>query len=140
MNGYLSSTQRYGSSFDYFSVIRLHEIKEWYSLILACITTKFCGCMPSDHVITSRDMLEWQCFGSGWERCGISLARPRTHHSRNLSAVCHTPKTLFGGLSQLFLIYSFSTFLTTLFLISLVKLLYSTFHLLFFAHIHCTKK
>ena len=62
---------------------------------------------------------------TGWGRRAIALARPSTRHIKNKRAACRTPKTLFGVLSQLFLIHS--TFLITLFLIFLVKLLYSTF-------------
>ena len=48
-----------GCSFDYFSMIMLCEMKQWYPLIrypliLVCILTMFCGCMPSDHVIMSQ--------------------------------------------------------------------------------------
>ena len=43
-------------SFDYFRIISSREKKEWYSLILVCIPTKFGGCMSSDHVITTREM------------------------------------------------------------------------------------
>ena len=39
-------------SFDYFSMIKLREMKEWYPPILVYIPT----CLSSDHVITSRDM------------------------------------------------------------------------------------
>ena len=53
----------------------------------------------------------------------------------NMYVVCCTTKTLHGVLSQLFLIHSFSTLFIPLFLISLFKLLYSTFYLLFFIHI-----
>ena len=84
-----------------------------------------------------------------------------TRHTNNTSVVCWTPKKLCGVPShshapghakvathmwyvalpkhcmvcQLFLLYSFSTLLTTLIFISHVKLLYSTFYLLFFVHI-----
>ena len=37
-------------------VITSREIKEWYRLILVCILAKFGGCLPGDHVITSREM------------------------------------------------------------------------------------
>ena len=40
--------------------------------------------------------------------------------------ICCLPKTLYGVLSQLLLIHSFSTLLITLILISLVELLYLT--------------
>ena len=123
-----------GCSFDYFSMIRSLEMKEWYPFFLVCIPTEFGGCMPSTHATKSRDMQKWYCSRPGWERCAIALARPCTHHIKNTRAVCRTPKTLYGVLSQLFLIHSFSTLLTTLFLISLVKLIYSTFYLLFFVH------
>ena len=55
-----------GCSFDYYSAIRPREIKEWYSLILRCTPTKFGGFMSSDHMITSRDSQEWQCFILIW--------------------------------------------------------------------------
>ena len=45
-----------GCSFDYFSMIRSLEMKQWYSLILVCIPTKSGGCMSSDYGIKSSDM------------------------------------------------------------------------------------
>ena len=60
-------------------------------------------------------------------RFAIAVARPRTQHVKNTRVICCTPRTLYGALSQLFLIHSFFTLLTALFLTSLVKLLYSTF-------------
>ena len=45
-----------GWSFDYFSMVRSRKMKEWNSLVLEYISTKFVGCMSSDHVITSRDI------------------------------------------------------------------------------------
>ena len=45
-----------GCSFDYFSMIRSLEMKEWHPLILVCIPTEFGGCVPSDLWIKSHDM------------------------------------------------------------------------------------
>ena len=68
----------------------------------------------------------------GWELPAIVLARPHVCHINNTYVVRCTPKRLYGVLPQLFLIHSFSTLLITLFLIFLVKLLYSFCYLLFF--------
>ena len=67
----------------------------------------------------------------GWERPTLALARPHTHHIKNTHVVCHTPKTFYGVLCQLFLIHPFSTLLITLYPISLIKPLYSAVYLLF---------
>ena len=63
--------------------------------------------------------------------CVIALACTCTCHIKNTCAVCHVPKTLYVVLSKMFPIHS-STPSITLFLISLVELLYSSFYLLFF--------
>ena len=41
-----------GCSFDYFIMIKLREMKEWYPPILVFTPT----CISGDHMITSRDM------------------------------------------------------------------------------------
>lgn len=73
----------------------------------------------------------------GWGRCVIEITHPHTCHTKNKPEVCSIPKTLYGVLSQLLLIHSFSTLLLTLFTVALVKCyvrLYSNFYLLFFFH------
>ena len=107
--------------FDYFSMIKSREIKERYSLILVCIPTKFGGCTPSDQVITHVTCRNGSF--SGLDGKGVRL---HSHDTAHAIVVCH---------AELFLIYSFSTLLTSVFLISLAKLLYLTFYLLFLVHI-----
>ena len=118
-----------GYSFDYFSMIRSLEMKEWYPLILVWILRQVITGLH--HAIFRNDSVSG-LYGKGG---AIALARPRTRYIKNTRAVCRTPKPWYGVLSQLFLIHSFSTLLITLFLISLVKSLHSTLHLLFFVHI-----
>ena len=78
----------------------------------------------------------WYVYRPGWERRAIELSCPRTRHVKNPRVVCCTQETFYGVFSQLFLIHSFSTLIIILFLISLIKLLYSTFHLLFMQLLH----
>ena len=59
---------------------------------------------------------------------------PQKYKCENTHVVCRTSRRLYGMFSQLFLINSFSSFLITLFTISLLKSSvhqYSTFYLLF---------
>ena len=53
-------------SFDYFSMIRSNDIKEWYPLILVCDPTKFGGCCILEtfatkflHVTWLHDYITW---------------------------------------------------------------------------------
>ena len=47
-------------------------------------------------------------FGPGWERHTVTLRHTRTCHIKNTCVVCCSPKTLYGELPHLFLIYSVS--------------------------------
>ena len=124
--------------FAYFCIIRSLEMKERYPLILVCFPPSLvivCQVITGLNHVTCRNGSV-----SGLDEKGVhlhkgALAHPRTRHIKSTRVVCRTPKTLYGVLSQLFLIHSFSTLLTTLFLICLVKFLYLTFYLHFFVHI-----
>ena len=130
-------------------IINFDHISHFVLVFL--LLTLTCNCWLGRHLYmvaatkTGFTNAEYQECGSGrnFVQSGLdgksvltALACPCTCHIKNTSVVYHTPKTLDGVFSQLFLIHSLSTFIITFFLIFLIQSfvrLYSTFFLLSFA-------
>ena len=98
-----------------FFLIGIHSMQGW------AVTTRHGVTKKTTKIFMHRGN-QFRKNRPGWERCAFTLAGPHKIHSKNTGVLCCMPKTLYGVLSHLFLIHSFSTLLIILFVISLIKL------------------